>query len=212
MALTGTATAETLAQRIVPRRGILSNEWIFQLFLVLTGSWFVALCAQIRIPLPFTDIPITGQTLGVVLVGSLLGSRLGVISLLVYLAQGAIGLPFFQGGNAGLQYLTIAPSAGYLFSYPIAAALVGWLAERGWDRKVPTTLAAMVLGNIVIYAIGVAWLSGFPIVGQSEPRGIAAAIATGMLPFLIGDGIKIAIASGVLPGAWKLLGSEKARS
>lgn len=209
MAIAGTPTSQTLAERIVPRQGILHNTTVFNMLLTLAGTLFVALLAQIRIGLPW-DVPITGQTLGVLLVGSVLGSRLGLVSLLLYVALGSIGLPFYAGGQSGMSHL-FGPTAGYLFSYPIVAALMGWLAERGWDRKVTTTVLGMGLGNLIIYGLGVLWLAQFPILGQSAPRGLEVAFATGALPFLIGDAIKIAIAAGVLPGAWKLIGSEKKR-
>lgn len=190
----------TLAQRLVPRRGVLSRERVSSLLLILSGSLFVALCAQIRIPLPFTPVPITAQTLGVVLVGSILGSRQGVLSMVLYLALGVVGLPFFNGGGAGLEYLYGA-TAGYLLAFPLAAALTGWLAERGWDRQKGTTALSMILGNIVIYALGVTWLALL--------RDIPFAVVWGMLVFLPGDIIKIVVAMVALPGAWALLGSKK---
>jgi len=203
MAIAGTPTTQTLAQRIVPRQGILENAWVYNLMLTVLGSWFVALLAQISIPLGFTPVPITGQTLGVLLVGSLLGTRLGTLALLLYVAQGAIGLPFFADGNSGVQVL-YGSTAGYIFGFVLAAALTGRLAERGWDRKVSTTVLSMVLGTVLIYVPGVLWLAGF--VG-----GLGEAVVLGVLPFLLGAVIKIAVAAGVLPGAWKLLGSDKKR-
>jgi biotin transport system substrate-specific component len=203
MAIAGTPTSQTLAQRIVPRQGVLENAWVYNLMLTVLGSWFVALLAQISIPLGFTPVPITGQTLGVLLVGSLLGTRLGTLALLLYVAQGAIGLPFFADGNSGVQVL-YGSTAGYIFGFVLAAALTGWLAERGWDRKVSTTVLSMLLGTVLIYVPGVLWLAGF--VG-----GLGEAVVLGVLPFLLGAVIKIAVAAGVLPGAWKLLGSEKKR-
>ncbi len=203
MAIAGTPTSQTLAQRLVPRQGILENAWVYNLMLTFLGSWFVALLAQISIPLGFTPVPITGQTLGVLLVGSLLGTRLGTLALLLYVAQGAIGLPFFADGNSGVQVLS-GSTAGYIYGFVLAAALTGWLAERGWDRKVSTTVLSMVLGTVLIYVPGVIWLAGF--VG-----GLEEAVVLGVLPFLLGAAIKIAVAAGVLPGAWKLLGSEKKR-
>lgn len=203
MAFVSTPRSATLAQRLVPRQGMLANQTVFDAVLVVAGCLFVALLAQIRIPLPFTPVPITGQTLGVLLVGSLLGSRLGLFSLLLYLATGAIGLPFFAGGNSGIAYMQGA-TLGYLVSYPIVAALMGRLAERGWDRRVSTTVLAMVIGNVIIYALGVGWIAIL--------RGnLVEAFMLGAAPFLIGDAIKIAIAAIVLPGGWKLLGSDKTR-
>jgi biotin transport system substrate-specific component len=205
MALAGTQTqtSGTLAQHIVPRRGILANQWVYNTLLVFGGSWFVALLAQISIPLGFTPVPITGQTLGVLLVGSLLGTRLGLLALLMYIVQGAIGFPFFADGNSGVQVL-YGSTAGYIFGFVIAATLMGWFAERGWDRRVSTTVLAMLIGSFLIYVPGVLWLAQF--VG-----GLGEAMTLGVLPFLPGAAIKIAVAAGVLPSGWKLLGSDKKR-
>lgn len=204
MASTSLSTTETLAQRLVPRRGLLENTWVYNTLLVFAGSWFVALLAQVSIPLaPFSPVPITGQTLGVLLVGSLLGSRLGLLALAVYMLQGIIGLPFFAEGNSGLQVITGA-TGGYIIGFIVAAGLVGWLAERGWDRRVHTTVASMVLGTLMIYLFGLPWLA--VVLGSAE-----RAITLGLLPFIPGAIIKIAVAAGVLPGGWKLLGSDKQR-
>ncbi len=193
-ALTSSAT---LAQAALPRRGWLANSLVADALLVVLGSLFVALCAQIRISLmPFSPVPITGQTLGVLLAGSLLGPRLGLAALLLYLIEGAIGLPFFAGGAAGYTHL-LGATGGYLISFPIAAALCGWLASRGWDRQLHTAVAAMALSTLVIYLIGATWLAFF--------IGVENAIAKGVVPFLIGDAIKIALAAATLPGGWQLL-------
>lgn len=204
MALVGSPTSSTLAQRLLPREGAFANQAVADTVLVVAGCLFTALLAQIRIPLPFTPVPITGQTLGVLLVGSLLGTRLGLFSLLLYLIMGTVGFPFFAGGRSGVEIIQGA-TAGYLVSYPIVAALMGRLAERSWDRRVSTTILAMVIGNIIIYVFGVAWLARF------VDGGLGVAFASGALPFLFGDAVKIIIAAGVLPGAWRLLGSAKQR-
>lgn len=190
-------TTETLAQAILPRRGWLAYPLVADTLLVVLGSLFVALSAQIRISLmPFSPVPITGQTLGVLLVGSLLGPRLGLAALLLYLIEGAIGLPFFAGGKAGYTHL-FGATGGYLISFPIAAALTGWLATRGWDRRFLTTVASMALASLVIYVIGATWLAFF--IGPVD------AIVKGVLPFLLGDAIKIALAAVALPGGWQVL-------
>jgi biotin transport system substrate-specific component len=176
----------TMIDVILPQRRIIHN-----ILLVVGFSLLIGLSAQVAVPLPFTPVPITMQTLTVLLTGMLLGSRLGTATLLAYLAEGAAGLPVFAQGKAGLP---TGPTGGYLIGFVFAAALVGFLAERGWDRRWTTTLLAMVLGSLVIYAFGVTWLSTF----------IPDAIAKGMLPFLIGDAIKIIIAIIVLPGGWAL--------
>lgn len=170
--------------------------------LVVAFSWLTALAAQVTIPLPFTPVPITGQSFAVLLTGLLLGPRLGAMAIGLYLLQGGLGLPFFKGGAGGHSYLLFAATAGYLWSFPLAAAVTGWLAERGWDRRVDTAMAAMALGSIVILGCGWAWLA---IVNQSA----TVAFQLGVVPFLIGDVIKIALAGSVLPLAWKLLGRPK---
>ncbi len=196
MTLVRTPTTGTQVQHVLRHRGTAQNAWAFDALLIVFGSLFVALCAQIRILLPFTPIPFTAQTMGVLLVGSLLGARHGALSMLLYLALGAIGLPFFSGGNGGIEWLQGA-TAGYLFGMLLSAALVGWLAQRGWDRHIATTALSMILGNIVIYALGVAWLAMLV--------GVSAAIHQGLLPFVIGDVLKIALACLVLPGGWQLI-------
>jgi biotin transport system substrate-specific component len=203
MAFAGSTTqTTTLAQRLMPRQGILENKVVFDTTLVVAGCLFMALLAQIRIPLPFTPVPITGQTLGVLLVGGLLGTRLGLFSMLVYLVAGTVGLPFFAGGSSGVEVWQGA-TIGYLVSYPIVSALMGWFAERGWDRSFGMMLLGMAIGSAVIYLFGAGWM----VLGLG--RGVGEALMLGVVPFLIGDAIKAAIAAGVLPGGWKLLGSEK---
>lgn len=183
------ATYPTLVQVFLPR----ARVW-HELAAVLGGSWLIALLAQISIPLQ--PVPITGQTFGVLLVGAALGARRGALALLAYLAQGLMGLPVFAGGTAGLGRL-LGPTGGYLVGFAAAAALVGWLSERGWDRRFVSTLAAMGLGNLVIYALGAPWLAQF--VGWER------ALTAGVLPFLMGDVLKAFLAALALPSAWKLL-------
>lgn len=168
--------------------------------LILAGSALVALSAQVVVPLPFTPVPITGQTFGVLFVGALLGSRRGALALGAYLLEGAAGLPVFAGGGSTLAWL-VGPTAGYLWSYPAAAWLTGRLAERGWDRRPATAALALAAGNAVIYAVGLFWLSFF--VGSER------VLAAGLLPFLPGDLVKIAVAAFALAGAWRLVGTER---
>jgi biotin transport system substrate-specific component len=166
--------------------------------LVLGFSLFTALSAQVAIPLPFTPVPITGQTFAVLLTGALLGSRLGALAMLAYLAEGAAGFPFFTGGHAGISYLLLSPTAGYLLSYPAAAFVTGWLAERGWDKRFVTAALAMLIGSAVILLTGWAWLA--TALGSAK-----AAFAAGVAPFILGDIVKIALATAVLPSGWALL-------
>jgi biotin transport system substrate-specific component len=166
--------------------------------LVLGFSIFIALSAQIAVFLPFNPlVPITGQTLAVLLTGAVLGSRRGSLSVLAYIGQGALGLPVFASGTAGLLAL-VGPRAGYLWGFVVAAFIVGWLAERRWDRRPLTMAAAMVFGNIAIYTYGVSWLAFYT-------GGLATAFSLGFLPFVIGDVLKIAIATATLPSAWKFI-------
>jgi biotin transport system substrate-specific component len=171
--------------------------------LVVAFSLLTALSAQVVIPLPFTPVPITGVTFGVLLTGALLGSRLGAITMIAYLLEGASGLPFFKSGNGGLHYLLLTPTAGYLLSYPAAAFLTGWLAERGWDKRFFTAAVAMALGSVVIFTSGWAWLA--VIMGSARN-----AFFAGVAPFILGDVIKIALAAAALPSAWKFLRMKSA--
>lgn len=170
--------------------------WAYHVSLILAGSWLIAFAAQIAIPLPFSPVPITGQTFAVLLVGALLGRRLAALSVVAYLAQGLAGLPVFAGGTSGFARL-LGPTGGYLLGFWAAAYLVGWLAEQGWTLHIGKTLLAMVLGNGVIYLCGLAYLSLF--------LGIEKALITGLYPFLIGDAIKVLLATLLLPLGWKVL-------
>lgn len=185
---------DTLALTLTRRAGLRLTA-VTDAALALLGALFVALLAQVRIPLPFTPVPITGQTLGVLLAAAALGSRRGTASLALYLAGGLAGLPFFTGGGSGLAYLS-GTTGGYLVGFLAAAALVGWLAERGWTRNWYQTAALFTLGSVVIYLFGAAYLATFV--------GLRPALSAGVLPFLPGDAIKAFLAAALLPAAWKL--------
>ncbi|RLT34304.1 MAG: biotin transporter BioY [Chloroflexi bacterium] len=168
-----------------------------------------AAAAQISVPLPFTDVPFTFQPMVVLLGGLALGSRLGLASQILYLAAGAAGLPVFAASVTlppGLLRL-LGPTGGYLMSYPIAAFLVGYLAERGLDRRYATSFFAMLTGLVVIYASGALWLGVF--VGRS-PIGFSAALNLGVYPFVVADLMKLLVAASVLPGLWRLFGRTDA--
>ena len=170
-----------------------------QIVLAVLGTLLLTLSAKTKVVLGPVDMSL--QTLAVLLIGASFGFRLGVATLLLYLAEGAAGLPVFALGG-GLSYF-MGPTAGYLISYPIAAFLVGWLAERRWDRKLLTATVAMLLGNLVIYAIGMAWLGTY--------KGILFEVSTlvaGVQPFILGDLTKIAVAAVVLPSAWRIAGRD----
>jgi len=175
------------------------------LSLILSGSLFVALLAQVAIPLPFTPVPITGQTLGVLLVGAALGSRLGFLALLAYLLEGAMGLPVFAGGTGGLAKI-LGPTGGFLLAFPLAAGLVGLLVERfGLDRSFLGTLFAMLLGNALLYLLGLPWLWAW-LMGAGKAVGLSGLLAMGFFPFVPGDLVKAVLAALLLPSAWRLLG------
>ena len=176
-------------------------DWMRSLALVIAFSLLTALAAQVVLPLP--PVPVTGQTFAVLLTGALLGSRLGALAMIAYLIEGASGLPFFHAGHGGIQHLA-GPTAGYLWSFPAAAYLTGWLAERGWDKRFVTAAAAMALGSLVILFGGWAWLSQF------MPASVA--LHEGVIKFLFGDVVKIALAAAVLPSGWALINRRKGLS
>ena len=175
---------------------------LYDLSLILGFSLVIAALAQVAVRLPFSPVPITGQTLGVLLAGFLLGSRRGLAAVLAYLAEGAAGLPVFAGGTGGIAVLA-GPTAGYLIGFAVAAYVVGLLAERGWDRSVARTLLGMALGNVIIYWFGITWLS----ILLSDVR---TALTAGLFPFIVGDLLKIAVATAFLPLGWQLIGEDAA--
>ena len=187
----------TLAPTIYARRYPRATGWLRDAVLIVLGTLFVTLLAQVKIPLPFTPVPLTGQTLAVLLIGATLGARRGVASIVLYIALGAVGLPVFAGGASGLAYLAGA-TLGYLIGFVIAAYIIGLLAERGLERSVRTSVLPFLIGTVIIYVCGVAWLTF--VLGS-----FSKALSAGLLPFLIGDAIKLLAASLVLPAAWKLV-------
>ncbi|MBN2271818.1 MAG: biotin transporter BioY [Sedimentisphaerales bacterium] len=170
---------------------------VYDLALIIGGSLLIAVSAQIAIGFP---VPITGQTFAVLMIAALLGSRRAVACVLTYLAEGAAGLPVFAQANAGLVVFR-GFTAGYLVGFVVAAFVVGLLAEKGWDRTFGTTVLAMLIGNIIIYAFGLTWLSCL--------IGVRDAIAGGLYPFIPGDILKTVLAAVMLPSAWKLLAPSK---
>ncbi|WP_293173931.1 biotin transporter BioY [Oceanithermus sp.] len=169
---------------------------------VALGAAFVALLAQVAVRLPGTPVPVTGQTLGVLLVGAALGRRLGAQALVAYLAAGAAGLPVFAGGGAGPGWL-LGPSGGYLLAFPLAAGLTGALVERfGSDRRFPTALAAMLAASATIYALGLAGLAAW-LAAMGRDVGFGELLAMGLYPFLAGDLFKAALAAALLPASWR---------
>lgn len=194
-----------------PRRTLadtLPGDRVRDAVLVVGFALLTAAAAQISIPLGFTPVPITGQTFAVLLAGGALGMTRGGLSQLLYVALGAIGLPFYADGDGGWSAAT-GSTAGYLVGFVVAAMVVGWMAERGQDRKVATAIPAFLVGSVIIYALGAGWLShsidvpltaGIAADGSVEP----SAIAYGVGPFLVGDVIKAVLAGLLLPGAWRM--------
>ncbi|HEY3028277.1 MAG TPA: biotin transporter BioY [Pyrinomonadaceae bacterium] len=169
-------------------------DWARSVGLVVAFSLLTALSAQIVVPM--WPVPITGQTFAVLLTGALLGSRLGAAAMIVYLIEGASGLPFFQQGHGGIPYI-LGPTGGYLIAFPAAAFVTGAFAEHGWDKRFFTAAAAMAIGSVLILLSGWAWLSFF--------RSPTFAFQAGVKPFIIGDIVKILLAAAVLPSGWALL-------
>lgn len=166
--------------------------------LTLTGALLVAAAAQIVVPLPFTPVPITGQTFAALLVGGALGRSRGAAALLLYLAGGALGAPVFAQASHGPDAL-LSATGGYLVGMLVAAGLVGAAADRGWDRRLLGSLTAMLVGSVIIYAVGATWLA------LSLRVGPATAVDLGVAPFLVGDLVKLALAGLLLPAAWGLV-------
>ena len=187
----------TLADHVFPVHTTHATPFLRDILLIIGSSIFLALCAQVSFPLPYTPVPVTLQTLGVLLTGATLGSRRGGLALFTYLAEGAAGFPVFADGYGGIARL-IGPTAGYLWSFPIAASITGWLCEQGFDRNFKTSALAMLPGSFVVYLFGVPWLAC--VLQLSLP----VALTTGMLPFLLGDLLKLFVASVLLPATWKL--------
>lgn len=169
-----------------------------KILLAVVGS--LALWASAKISIPFYPVPMTMQTFVVLAIGMAYGWRLGAATIMLYLAEGLLGLPVFSGTperGIGLAYM-FGPTGGYLLGFLFAAVTVGWLAERGWDRNVLSTLAAMTLGTAIIFIMGYIWLGS--VIGWDKPI-----LALGVTPFLLGAVLKIALAAATLPFAWKLL-------
>lgn len=165
--------------------------------LVAGGAGLTALCAQITIPVPGSPVPITGQTFAVLLVSAALGLRRGVASMALYLVIGLVGLPVYSDASSGV-HVVFGATGGYLVGFVLAAAAMGWAAERGWDRSPLKALPVFLLGQVVIFGVGVPWLA------VTAHLGPTAAIAAGFTPFLLGGLVKGVLASALLPLAWRI--------
>lgn len=158
--------------------------------LAILGVLLLALSARLQIQLPFTPVPVTGQTFMVLLLGAAYGSRRGLATMLLYIGAGATGLPVFAAAAGAASY-------GYLAGFALAAVVVGWLAERGWDRALPLAIVTMLVGEVAIYLCGLVWLARF--------TGWDKVIALGFTPFVAGDALKLIAAALILPAAWQAM-------
>ncbi len=166
-------------------------------FLVIAGTVLLAIAAQVAIPLPFSPVPLTLQPLAILLIGAAFGPVRAAATAALYLLEGAAGLPVFSQGHGGMLWLA-GPTAGYLFAFPLAAAIAGWAAERGWTKRPLFAIPGMALALATILAGGWSWLVAMGI----DP---AVAFATGVAPFLIADAIKVLIAATLLPAAERIV-------
>jgi biotin transport system substrate-specific component len=187
---------ETLIDRVLPR------SIATDIALVFSGAVLTAVAAQIAIPM--WPVPITGQTFAVLLVGAVLGASRGALSMITYFSLGAAGLPVFTGAAAGITFGT---TFGYLVGFIAAAAVVGWFSQLNWHKKVTGVLASFVIGNAVIYLFGLPWLA-FALNNLNIASDFGSVVMVGLVPFLIGDAIKMALAAAALPLAWKYLGTK----
>ena len=198
--MTGQTSASTLRVAVLPRGGLLTD-----VLLVAGGAGFVAIAAQISVHLGFTPVPITAQTFAVVLVGASLGSVRGTASLLLYLLVGIAGIPVYAEHKHGWSVFS-GSTGGYIVGFVAAAMITGYLAEKLWDRRFATSIGAMLTGNVVIYAFGLAWLH------HDLQVSWAKTFEYGLYPFVPGDIVKLYLAAAALPAAWKLVEAAKRRT
>jgi biotin transport system substrate-specific component len=184
-----------LIDRVIPRSAINNVA------LILSGAVFTAYAAQLVIPM--WPVPMTAQTLAVLLVGSVLGATRGAISLIVYFSMGAVGLPVFSAATS----LSFGPTFGYLVGFIAGAALVGYLSQRGWHKSVAGVLGSFAIANSVIYLFGLPWLA-FVLGSLGAANDLVSVSAAGLAPFIIGDVVKMTLAAALLPLAWKFLGKK----
>ncbi|APZ43195.1 biotin transporter BioY [Acidihalobacter ferrooxydans] len=191
-------TMDTLITRLWPTTD--ASRALRTMVLIAVGSVLLAASAQIAVPL--WPVPVTGQTFAVLLIGMAFGARLGMLTMLAYLLEGALGLPVFASASGGIAPL-LGPTGGYLAGFVLAAGVTGWLAEHGWGRNPFSTAAAMLLGNLAIYVPGLLWLSTF------MHYNVQATLAAGLYPFMLGDLAKLLLATAAMPLAWRLLGGAQ---
>ena len=174
------------------RPALKHDALLYDIVLIIGASLFIALSAQLTVSVPLSPVPITGQTFAVLLTGALLGSKRGIMAVILYLLEGVSGVPVFAGAGFGIMHIA-GPTGGYLLGFLPAAFLCGWLAEKGWDQNMLSVLIMMVLGTMVIFLFGVIWLTQF--------TGLQNVLTMGLYPFLPGALIKIALATIILPAA-----------
>jgi biotin transport system substrate-specific component len=190
----------TIADFLVPIRvGERLSSRARHVALILAGALLIYLTALISIPVPGSPVPVTGQTFGVLLVGGALGFKRGLAAVALYVLLGLVGLPFFAEGKGGLQVI-LGASGGYLIGFVIAGSLIGRLAELGWDRNLLGAVGAMLIGNVLIYVIGLPWLA--VVTGWDASK----TLKLGLEPFIVGDVLKLVLAAIVFPAAWWVVG------
>jgi len=178
------------------QRSVVRGRVAVDVGLVIAASAIIAIAAQIAIPMPFSPVPLTLQPLAVIFLGAALGARRGAAAATLYLLEGASGLPVFAQGHGGVLWLA-GPTAGYLFSYPLAAFVAGWLSQRGWGNSIARAVVGMLAALAIIYAGGWSWLVQF--------AGVRGAFMTGVAPFVVADIVKVALGAALLPSAERLL-------
>ena len=174
---------------ILTKQLIKSISLTMNLVIALSGSVLLALLTRLSIPVPFSPVPITGQTFGILFLGAVLGSRIGTLSIIMYISEGLIGLPVFAGGSMGFLYL-LGPTGGYLIGFIPAVYLVGYLSERGWLNNFTFAFLTMIIGTTIIFIFGISWLA--------ITAGFKTALSIGLYPYLPGAAVKIILATGIV--------------
>ena len=173
-----------LTEQLIKSKSLTTN-----IVIALSCSIFLALLARLSMPVPFSPVPITGQTFGILFLGTVLGSRLGVLSVIAYISEGLVGFPVFAGGTAGFLYL-LGPTGGYLIGFIPAVYLVGYLSEKRWTNKFTATIITMIFGTSIIFIFGISWLA--------ITAGFGTALSIGLYPYLLGAAVKIILASVIV--------------
>jgi biotin transport system substrate-specific component len=205
MSLQMNSTGVALAPTLLSTRG---DRALKELLLVLAGTLVLYVSAKISVP--FYPVPMTLQTLAVMAIAAAYGQRLGTLTVLAYLGEGLAGMPVFTAtppAIAGPMYF-LGATGGFLAGFVLLALIVGYAADRGWDRSFVRLFGAMIVADIVVFALGVTWLAAFAHLGSKTGIGFSAAWANGAVPFLLGDLLKIALAAALVPAVWNLIGKR----